>query len=64
MHPPLLALLPTVFKTQIALAADSHAECTVTEHLNPDFLSVWTTDIFRLNALINMSNLFYVQLSR
>lgn len=53
-----------VVKTQIALAADGHAQRAVAEHLYADLLARRSADVHLLRLLMYLCHLFHVQLTR
>ena len=47
-----------VVKTHVALTADCHAECAMTEHLDADELATGAADVLFDNLLVNLFHLF------
>ena len=53
-----------VLKAHIALAADSHTEGAVAEHLDADGVAVGTKDVSLRNLRVDVSHLVHVKLTR
>ena len=52
-----------VLKAHIALAADSHTEGAVAEHLDADGVAVWSDDVSLRNLRVDVSHLVHVKLT-
>ena len=50
-----------VVETHVALAADSHAQGSVAEHLDADLLAAGTADVLSLYLAVYLRHLFHVQ---
>ena len=48
-------------ETHIALAADGHAEGSVTEHLDTDLLTAWAADVLGLHLSEDLCHLIHIQ---
>ena len=53
-----------VVQTEIALARDCHAQCSVAEHLDANKLALRSADILFDNLIVNLANLLQVEFAR